>query len=381
MIDYLFIDNTEDLKRASEFFLDESTVAVDLEADSMFHFKEKVCLIQMASARRTVIIDPLGIDDMSSLKPVFADPDIRKVFHGSDYDVRSLYRDYEIEILNLFDTELASRFLGVTETGLGAVLEHRFDIKLDKSFQKKDWSKRPLPAVMIEYGACDVIHLLPLAEILDTELKLKNRDTWVKEECDLLSRVRCPSPNGSPLFLKIKGSGKLDRRGLSILERLLKLRMTFAERRDKPLFKIISNGSLLEIARKRPVTQDSLKETRTLSVRQFEAYGESIAREVAEAMKIPEKELPSYPRKKKPTVNPDVPKRLDRLKEWRNDKAMDMELDPPILFNKALLTEIAVHNPQTFDDLEDIPGIKQWQIREFGPEILECVNPALHSER
>jgi ribonuclease D len=55
-----------------------------------------------------------------------------------------------------FDTQLASMFLGEQETSLGAVVNRRFGIQLDKRFQKKDWSQRPLPDGMIEYAASDV---------------------------------------------------------------------------------------------------------------------------------------------------------------------------------------------------------------------------------
>jgi len=92
-------------------------MGVDLEADSMFHFKEKVCLIQIAAENVNVVIDPLAVNDLSALKPVFKRRSIQKVFHGADYDVRSLFRDFQITINNLFDTELACRFLGFEETG------------------------------------------------------------------------------------------------------------------------------------------------------------------------------------------------------------------------------------------------------------------------
>lgn len=371
MVQYLFIENDDDLKRIAREFAASGEIAVDLEADSMFHFKEKVCLIQMASPTLTAIIDPLIIEDMSPLKPVFENPGIRKIFHGSDYDVRSLYRDYSFEINNLFDTELASRFLGVTETGLSSVLENRFDIRLDKSFQKKDWSQRPLSEGMIEYGACDVIHLLPLARILDTELERKNRTSWVQEECDLLSQVRCPVPNGEPLFLRVKGAGKLDRQALAVLERLLVYRGAVAEKKDKPVFKVISNASLLDIARRKPTNLEQLNQTRALSKRQTDSYGKDIVQEVVEALNTPDKDLPAYPRKKKPAVRPEVPKRFDRLKEWRDRVAGDLQIDPPILFNKALLTEIAVRNPRRMEDFGAVCGIKNWQIREFGVSILE----------
>ena len=373
MLNYTFIDNDRALYEVAQVFNNSDKIAVDLEADSMFHFREKVCLIQMASESLTVVIDPLMVKDMSPLKPLFADPAIRKIFHGSDYDIRSLHRDFEIEINNLFDTELASRFLGIGETGLSSVLGQRFNICLDKSFQKKDWSKRPLAKDMIEYGARDVIHLLALADILDSELKRKNRGAWVKEECELLSRVRYPNQNGEPLFLRVKGAGRLDRRSLEILENLLRLRSKIAEKKDKPLFKIFSNTSLFELARLRPETMDSLKQSQALSEKQTSTFGEEIISAIQKGCDTPENNLPQYPRRKKPATKPEVPKRFDRLKIWRDNLAEELEIDPPILFNKSLLTEIATVNPKSMEELDGIQGVKNWQKREFGAQLLDIL--------
>ena len=77
--------------------------AVDLEADSMFHFTEKICLLQVGTPKATYIIDPLTIPNIIPLAEIFADPAINKIFHGADYDVRSLYRDFKITINNLLN--------------------------------------------------------------------------------------------------------------------------------------------------------------------------------------------------------------------------------------------------------------------------------------
>jgi len=106
-------------------------------------------------------------------------------------------------------------------TGLEAVVKDHFGISLDKKYQKKDWSKRPLPPEMIDYAARDVMYLLPISIRLVEALKQKNRLEWVLEECAVLSGVR-PIPNNSqPLFLKIKGAGRLSPRALAILEKIL----------------------------------------------------------------------------------------------------------------------------------------------------------------
>ena len=168
---YKIIDTFDALKNLARTIDTEKTIGVDLEADSMYHFKEKVCLIQMAAPGINVVIDPLMVRDLSPLKPIFKRRVVCKIFHGADYDVRSLYRDFDITINNLFDTELASRFLGYSETGLEAVLKNKFDVALDKKFQRKDWSRRPLPLDMISYAAKDARYLLPLAQILTGELE------------------------------------------------------------------------------------------------------------------------------------------------------------------------------------------------------------------
>ena len=117
---YRFIRTPAELELFANRISQEKILAVDLEADSMFHYQEKVCLLQMAGNGENVVIDPLEVNDLSPLAPLFKDKEICKVLHGSDYDVRSLYRDFSIEINNLFDTQLASMFLGERETSLGA---------------------------------------------------------------------------------------------------------------------------------------------------------------------------------------------------------------------------------------------------------------------
>ena len=172
-LNYQFIDTASGLEDIARTFEREKTVAVDLEADSMYHYQERVCLIQMATKKVNIIIDTIQVKDLFLLKPFFAKGNIKKIFHGADYDVRSLFRDFNIEINNLFDTHIACMFLGEKETGLNQVIQKRFNVKLKKKYQKKDWSKRPLPAEMIDYAINDVIYLTPLATILEKDLETK----------------------------------------------------------------------------------------------------------------------------------------------------------------------------------------------------------------
>jgi ribonuclease D len=345
-------------------------VAVDLEADSMYHYQEKVCLVQMATDRLNLVIDPLPITNFRILAPVFADGAVRKIFHGADYDVRSLYRDFGIVIHNLFDTQVAATFLGMRETGLDAVLRARMGIPLDKKYQKKDWSRRPLPPEMVEYAASDAIHLLPLARMLEKEVVEKGRLAWVEEECRLLSQVRPAMEEDSPLFLKVKGAGKLDRRGLAVLEKLLCFRHRIAEKKDRPLFKVFGNRSLLRIAAERPRNVRALTETGALSARQVAMHGEAVLGCVAEGLAVSSRDLPVYPRRRSPSVPAAVPDRIKAIKAWRDGKADRLGVDPTLILNKAMMGAIAMEKPATVTQLADIDGVKDWQHKSFGQQIV-----------
>jgi len=370
---YELIDTASKLLRFAQVADKADMVAVDLEADSMFHYQEKVCLLQMAANGKCVVIDPLKVKDLSPLKPVFANSRIRKVFHGADYDVRSLYRDFDITINNLFDTQLASMYLGYTETSLEAVVASRFGVELDKKYQKKDWSQRPLPPEMVAYAASDVLYLIPLAQKLIDELKARDRLDWVQEGCCLLSQVR-PPENHLPMYLKFRGAGRLTPRQLAILEELLKLRDAIAQQKDRPLFKVINNKALLKIATDPPASFKQLANSQILSQKQLDMYGAGLMAAVKQGKQVPENQLPRYPRKRAPRLSPRIPKRVKALRSWRDETAARLKLDPALLLNKALIREIAIAKPKTREDLSQVAHIHKWQVDSFGDHIISILD-------
>ena len=66
---YLMIDSIPKLEKFAGRLEKQKIIGVDLEADSMYHFKEKVCMIQIATQHTTAVIDPLQIKNLSVLKP------------------------------------------------------------------------------------------------------------------------------------------------------------------------------------------------------------------------------------------------------------------------------------------------------------------------
>jgi ribonuclease D len=372
---YRLIETLPQLQGVARILGQAKIIGVDLEADSLYHYYEKACLLQMATETESYVIDPLAIRDLSSLRPVFSDPHIRKVFHGADYDIRSLYRDFQIEVENLFDTHLACKFLGLQETGLEAVLRSRFQVELNKKYQRADWSGRPFSREMVEYAAMDGHYLIPLARMLERELEEKGRLSWVEEEGRFLTKVRFTSLSRAPLYLKVKGASSLDPRGLAILEGLLAFREAAAQKSDLPPFKVFRNEPLLELAKKKPLDLEELETGKALSPKQIARYGKPLLGEIQRALAIPEKDLPIYPRKEKPALPPSVSPRVKALKAWRDKRAKDLGLEPGVLMNNALINALALKNPQSLKEMEEIPGLKGWLKDHFGEEILAAQTP------
>ena len=90
--------------RAAVLLSGASELAIDTEANSMYAYRGRICLIQIASSQAVYLLDPLAVTDLTALGSVLADASVTKVMHGSDYDLRSLHREYGFSVAGLFDT-------------------------------------------------------------------------------------------------------------------------------------------------------------------------------------------------------------------------------------------------------------------------------------
>src|SRR5688572_29252584 len=163
---FQYVEHAEILDDAVKGVARARAVAVDTEADSMHSFFEKVCLVQLATdAGEAWVVDPLALRELEGLGRCFRDPAVMKVFHGADFDVMSLRRDFQFGFANIFDTMVASQLLGDEKLSLQNLVERFFGVVLEKAYTRCDWGRRPLDARQLEYCYLDVAYLVPLMEI------------------------------------------------------------------------------------------------------------------------------------------------------------------------------------------------------------------------
>jgi ribonuclease D len=362
------ITTTERLAEVADILSHQTEIAVDLEMDSLHHYREKVCLVQISTRRQSWLLDPLALPSLAPLAEPFSAPDIVVVMHGSDYDIRSLHRDFGIEVTNLFDTMIAARFLGIGEFGLAALLKARFGIELDKKYQKADWSKRPLSREMCAYAVADTSDLLPLYDQFREELVQKGRLEWLEEEGRIVCQARVSEKDG-PLFLYCKGASRLRGHSLAILEELLQMRDRQSELLDRPPFKVLSADTLIEVAENRPRSLYDLSLFKGMTPGQLQRHGAGILSAVERGIATSEADLPRFPRGAKKEILERVKERLKNLKTWRERCSRELGLDPGMLAPNWLLEAVADCQSGAKEELDAIPGMREWQKRLFGEEM------------
>ena len=372
MAKFALIETNDELARVCSALQGENELAVDLEADSLHHYREKVCLIQISNRNDTWLIDPLIVKELEPLSNLVSNPDRITVFHGGDYDIRSLHRDFGISVAQMFDTMIAAQFIGITEFGLAALLRSNFGIELDKRFQKADWSKRPLTAEMADYAAHDTAHLLQLADLLRERLTDLGRTEWAAEECALVTANRMTEKKDAPLFLNCKGAGRLKPANLAILEELLQFREIQARELDRPPFKVISAESLLKIAEQPPSFVREMNGIAGLTPRILSRYGEQLLAAVQRGSAVAETELPRFPRSKG-EPNHGIKNRIAHLKQWRESYSQDLQLAPGLIAPNWLLERITEQCPLNAEQLAVIPGIRRWQTNLWGADMLKLL--------
>ena len=102
-----YADTPESLKEVCEQVDASDWAALDTEADSLHHYIEKLCLVQISVQDEDFIIDPLAPLD---LKPLIAVLN-RKflILHGADFDIRILKRFFDFHPPEIFDTMIAAK--------------------------------------------------------------------------------------------------------------------------------------------------------------------------------------------------------------------------------------------------------------------------------
>ena len=311
----------------------DGRVGLDLEADSLYRYAERICLVQVCYGKEVKLIDPLAEESLDPLVDWLGSA--RIWMHGADYDMTLMLGEWKMVPPMLYDTQIAAQLLGHQRFGYASLVEQYFGVELSKSSQKADWGKRPLSSKMLEYACNDVRYLLPLAHEVEAKLKELGRYEWFLESCEA-AQTRVKKREGEEKEAwRISGSGRLQPTGLRFLRAVWNWRDGEAAAWNRPSFMVATNKQLIAWA-------TDLAEGREINLppklRPDRSQRLGAAIKVADG--IPESEWPVRPKRVRQRYDETFEKRLKELMENRNQIAENLGIDPSIVASRGLLEQI-----------------------------------------
>lgn len=353
--DWVFIDTSAQLSdwvaemREGLANSPDKRCCLDTEADSLHHYHEKLCLLQVNCAGSYALVDPLAVPDVDELLALLDANELW--FHGADYDLTLLRRTYGWSPRVIRDTQIAARLLGARQFGLAALVKSHFDRDLCKASQKADWSRRPLPPNMLSYAVDDVRYLLPLADRLVAGLREKSREDWFHQSCRSLQddvAARDEAPREDPW--RVNGCGRLHPKGLALLEGMWVWREGIAQERDLPCFKIMSNKQMVAYAEQFEAGNTALMPPNGWRPRWKQQFQEIVASVLAS----PPSAWPQRPKKSKGRLSEAQRDAIDWLCNERDGIAKGLDIEPSLLGSRSTVEDLVVQR-------DPIAHLMPWQ--------------------
>lgn len=378
-----WVDTPDGLEALAERLATAPRVALDTEANSLHAYRERTCVVQIATDAESAIVDPLALASLAPLRRALDRPDVEVVLHGGDYDITVLTRDHDFAFRRVFDTMIAATLLGAPRVGLADLVAEAFGAVLDKRFQKSDWARRPVTAEQRAYLEGDTRHLLALRDRLAGRLAEQD----LEEEAAIEFR-RLASRRGRPLatdpegWRSVKGSADLGPIQRAVLHELWAWREAEAQRLDAPPFHVLAPLALLSLAVHARETADPRAPLVGISPREAGRHGPAL-REAALRGLAAEREGRAPAGSEKPPLDPEQrstvktqKERETRLRLWRKGEAAARSVPNVVVLPNPALEWLVERGAATLAELAAHPDVGPKRAARYGESILAALAPS-----
>ncbi len=367
--DIVWIDNAAAVKKLADVLSGVSEICLDTEADSMYRYRARLCFLQIEAGGRIFLVDALAVPELAPIASFMEDPSVTKVFHGADFDLMILKRKAGFRFANIFDTMVASQFLGREALGLAALVSDNFGVTLDKTYQRFDWGKRPLYREHLDYLSSDVRYLSELRRRIERDLQAEALHEVARIEFDRMAQVPMVEESLDPEgFRRVKGARDLDQVGLSVLREVWHLRESLASESDRPPFKVLGNDALIALSHQRPIDPAIIHRTANVPAHVFDRIGARLIQAIRTGEKnahmVPLR-LPLGPRL------PDWQVAIgEALRAWRRQRSETDRRTPLAILPNHAIDRIAAARPVDTEGLREIPWLGDDRIARYAEDIL-----------
>jgi ribonuclease D len=256
-------------------------LGIDTEFMGEGRYRALLCLVQIAvetsDGVRVEVLDPLTSDfDPRPLAEALADPAIQVILHAGRQDVALLRREWATDVHGIFDTQVAAGFAGLrAQLGYEALLHEMVGVRLRKSASFTRWDTRPLSEEQVGYAREDVLHLMDLADALQSALEARGRLGWALEECRALEEVT-DEREPTTIFNRLPRINSLEPAQRAVALELVRWREETARENDRPVPSVLADAPLVEVAKRRPASLERLAQIRGLNESTLRRRGRQI---------------------------------------------------------------------------------------------------------
>ena len=347
-------------------------LGLDTEFVGEGRYQPLLCLIQIALPDGEIfLLDPVAEEfDPAPLADVLADPDIEVVLHAARQDVGLLHRDWGQPVRCVFDTQIAAGFAGLrAQMGYDALLKATIGKSVHKGASFTRWDKRPLTAEQLSYARGDVEDLLAVADELQERLLAAGRLEWAREECRYFEDVD-DRRDPDVLFRKLPKINSLDGEQRAVARELVIWREAAAKAADRPPSTVLMDATLVELANRRPTTQERLGQVRGLAEATLHRRGASLLQAITDGA---ERE-PIQPEPGKPSFGDSSDAPLIALAEALvRTRAKEAGLAYELLATKSDLQRVVSTARADSDAEPDVRTLQGWRRELVGDELLELL--------
>ncbi len=260
------ITTSDELAAFCATFPGERYITADTEFIRERTYYPQLCLLQIATSKEAVAIDPLaGGIDLKPLYDAFADESLLKVFHAAKQDIEIFVHDAGFVPRPIYDTQIAAMVCGFGESvSYETLVRDLAGAKLDKASRFTDWARRPLSERQLVYALDDVIHLRTVYEKLQARIEREGRAGWIAQEMEELADIGQYQADGSRAWLRLKVKSR-SAETLQLLRAAASWREQQAIRKNVPRQRILKDEWVAQVATQMPHTPEQLQEVRGIT--------------------------------------------------------------------------------------------------------------------
>ncbi len=325
-----WIDDDDQLAALVDELDDRTRVGIDTEFHRERTYWPVCALVQIGWDTGRALIDPLKVD-LTALAPLLVGRTV--VMHAAGQDLEVFRRSVGVVPDDLFDTQIASSFLGMSSIGLSPLVHKLIGADLPKADRLTDWLVRPLPEGALRYAESDVVHLFELHDQLTADLEARGRMPWVRNECDALVAKSLTDSDPDTAWWRVKEARRLRGRAAAIAQEVAKWREVHASTVDRPLRSVLPDLALAGIAQRPPKSEDDLVKIRGLRDR---GIPKSVRPELMDAIERGRSlDLDDVRQPESNPVPSELRSAIPLLMSWVSQRARELDLDPAVLATRG----------------------------------------------